>query len=253
MNSELQKLQSVWLETQNKGIENTELPRITFDNLTNSIISTGPFYYYVIDFYDMSLSHISPGITEVHGFDPETVTFQDVLEAIHPDDIDFTRKAEAFAADYFYNNVNREKILKYKKCYNLRGRLKNGEYGLINHQALMLTLDSNGGYGKCLNIHTQIDHLTNHNTYKFSLIGLEDEPSYMNLEVDCNIKNANQFSRREIDIIKHIGDGLNTNEIAQKLFISAETVKKHRNNILNKSDCKNTAQLIRNSVLQGLI
>ena len=253
MNFELQKLQSVWLESQNKSLRNTELPQITFDHLTNSIVSTGPFYFYVIDFFDMSLSHISPGIFDVHGFDPETVTFTDVLEAIHPDDIDFTRKAEAFAADYFYNNVSRDKILKYKKCYNLRGRLKDGSYGLINHQALMLTLDDNGGYGKCLNIHTQIDHLTNHNTYKFSLIGLEDEPSYMNLDVDCNIKNISHYSRREMDIIRYIGEGFNNNEIAERLFISAETVKKHRYNILNKSGCKNTAQLIKNSVIQGLI
>lgn len=253
MNSELQKLQSVWLETQNKGLEITHLPQVTFDDLTNSIISTGPFYYYVIDFFDMSLSNVSPGIYDVHGFDPKTVTFNDVLEAIHPDDIDFTRKAEAFAADYFYNNVEREKILKYKKCYNLRGKLKDGSYGLINHQALMLTLDSNGGYGKCLNIHTQIDHLTSHNTYKFSLIGLDSEPSYMNLDVDCEIKKEIPFSRREIDIIKYIGDGLNNNQIADKLFISNLTVKKHRNNILAKSNCKNTAQLIKNSVIQGLI
>ena len=117
----------------------------------------------------------------------------------------------------------------------------------------MLTLDSNGGYGKCLNIHTQIDHLTSHNTYKFSLIGLDSEPSYMNLDVDCEIKKEIPFSRREIDIIKYIGDGLNNNQIADKLFISNLTVKKHRNNILAKSNCKNTAQLIKNSVIQGLI
>jgi DNA-binding NarL/FixJ family response regulator len=63
----------------------------------------------------------------------------------------------------------------------------------------------------------------------------------------------NQFTKREIDIIKYIGDGLNNTEIGHKLFISALTVKKHRNNILAKSNCKNTAQLIKQTVLQGLI
>ena len=62
-----------------------------------------------------------------------------------------------------------------------------------------------------------------------------------------------EFSKRESDIIKLIGNGLSNAEIAEKLFISTLTVKKHRNNILSKSDSKNTAQLIKNCILQGII
>ena len=57
-------------ENNKKNIE-------TFDELTNSIISTGPFYFYIIDFFDMTLSHISPGIAEIHGFDPKKIYFND--------------------------------------------------------------------------------------------------------------------------------------------------------------------------------
>ena len=117
----------------------------------------------------------------------------------------------------------------------------------------MLTMDDNGGYGKSLNIHTRIDHLSNLNTYKISLIGLNGEPSFMNLSLDEGNQDLAEFSKREIDIIKLIGNGLNNTEIAEKLFISPLTVKKHRNNILAKSDSKNTAQLIKNCIVQGII
>ncbi|MNY17678.1 Oxygen regulatory protein NreC [compost metagenome] len=117
----------------------------------------------------------------------------------------------------------------------------------------MLTMDDDGGYGKSLNIHTRIDHLTNFNTYKISLIGLHGEPSFMNLSLDENDGDSIEFSKREIDIIRLLGNGLNNNEIAAKLFISPLTVKKHRKNILAKSDSKNTVELIKNSILQGLI
>ena len=253
MISELDKLRNVWLLPHNKSVNNTELPQITFNDLTNSIISTGPFYYYVIDFYDMSLSHISPAIRDLHGFDPETVTFDDVLNAIHPDDQAFIAKAESTIADFFHKNIKREKLLKYKKCYNIRGRNASGGYTLFNHQALMLTLDSNGGYGKCLNIHTSIDHITSYNTYQYSLIGLNGEPSFMNINPDSTLQNTIKFSKREIDVLKCMAEGLNSTEIADKLFISDLTVKKHRKNILEKSECKNTAQLITNCVRQGLI
>jgi DNA-binding CsgD family transcriptional regulator len=253
MTKEIQKLHDVWMESQNKSIQNTVLPKITFDDLTNSIISTGPFYYYVVDFFDMSVSHVSPSITEFHDFGPENVSFNDILGTMHPEDIEFVTKAEASIADFFYTNIDREKLLKYKISYNLRGLLKNGEYILCNHQALMLTMDENGGYGKSLNIHTRIDHLATHNNYQFSLIGLDGEPSYMNLNVSSDIKSAVEFSKREIEIIKDIANGLSSIEIAEKLFISDLTVKKHRKNILSKSNCKNTAQLVKDCILQGVI
>jgi DNA-binding CsgD family transcriptional regulator len=248
---EIQNLYDVW--HPNRIAKENISYQISFDELTNSIISTGPFYFYVIDFFDMSLSHISPAIAEIHGFDPETVTFNDILGAIHPDDIDFVAKAEAVSTNFFYNKVGYEKMLRYKVSYSFRFLLKNGEYALFNHQSLMLSLDDNGGLGKSLNIHTRIDHLSNLNTYKISFIGLKGEPSFMNLNPDGDNLDVKEFSKREIDIIKLIGSGLSNSEIAEKLFISALTVKKHRNNILAKSDSKNTAQLIKNCILQGII
>lgn len=122
---------------------------------------------------------------------------------------------------------------------------------IISH--LMLSLDENGGLGKSLNIHTQIDHLSNSNTYKISLIGLNGEPSFVNLSLNQENQDIKKFSKREIDIIKLVSNGLNNADIAEKLFISVLTVKKHRNNILIKSDSKNTAQLIKNCILQGII
>lgn len=247
---EIQNLYNVW--NPNRIAKDNTPYQISFDDLTNSIISTGSFYFYIIDFFDMSLSHVSPEI-KIHGFSPQTVSFNDILGAIHPDDIGFVAKAEAISTNFFYNKVGYEKMLSYKTSYSFRFRLENGEYALFNHQSLMLSLDDNGGLGKSLNIHTRIDHLSNLNTYKVSLIGLNDEPSYMNLNLDANNQNLKEFSKREIDIIKLISNGLNNAEIAEKLFISTLTVKKHRSNILTKSDTKNTAQLIKNCIFQGII
>ena len=251
MKSEIQTLYNVWLD--NRAIQGTDNHQISFNDLTNSIVSTGPFSFYIIDFYDMSISHMSESLFEMHDFDSENISFNDILGAIHPDDIDFVIRAENFLTKFFLERVSRKKLMSYKISYNHRARLKNGEYVLFNHQALMLTLDESGGYGKSLNIHTRIDHISNISNYKISLIGLHGEPSYMNLSIDGNTEDPKPFSKREIDIIRNIGDGLSSQEIAEKLFISEFTVKQHRKNILNKSDCKNTAQLIKNSILQGLI
>jgi DNA-binding CsgD family transcriptional regulator len=251
MNTEIQTLHNVW--SANRSAKVTDNHQISFNELTNSIVSTGPFSFYIIDFYDMSISHISDSLYEMHGFDPHNISFNDILGAIHPDDMGFVIEAEDFLTRFFLEKVGRDKLMRYKISYSHRARLKNGDYVLFNHQALMLTLDENGGYGKSLNIHTRIDHLSNIPTYKISLIGLHGEPSYMNMSINGNANVRVSLSKREIDIIKNIAEGLNSAAIADKLFIAESTVKKHRKNILAKAECNNTAQLVKTCILQGLI
>ncbi len=53
------------------------------------------------------------------------------------------------------------------------------------------------------------------------------------------------LSKRELDIIRGIAEGLNSKAIAEKLFISRHTVDTYRRSILEKTNCKNSAELIR--------
>jgi DNA-binding NarL/FixJ family response regulator len=55
---------------------------------------------------------------------------------------------------------------------------------------------------------------------------------------------SHKLSVREIEVLSFIMLGFTTKEIADKLFISYETVKSHRKNILDKTGAKNTASLI---------
>jgi DNA-binding CsgD family transcriptional regulator len=57
-------------------------------------------------------------------------------------------------------------------------------------------------------------------------------------------QNNHKLSMREIEILSLIMIGYTTKEIAEKLFISFETVKSHRKHILEKTGAKNTASLI---------
>ena len=59
----------------------------------------------------------------------------------------------------------------------------------------------------------------------------------------AEVKPAN-LSIREVEVLSLIMQGMTNHEIAEKLFISYETVKSHRKNILEKTGAKNTAALI---------
>lgn len=53
-----------------------------------------------------------------------------------------------------------------------------------------------------------------------------------------------KLSKREIEIIKLLAQGLKSSEIAEKLFIAEHTVKTHRKNILRKTGATSTGQLV---------
>jgi DNA-binding NarL/FixJ family response regulator len=61
------------------------------------------------------------------------------------------------------------------------------------------------------------------------------------------------LTRREKEILKMIAEGLTTNDIAQKIFVSPYTVDTHRKNLLSKFDVGNTALLIKTAAAFGLL
>ncbi|MBT8233947.1 MAG: response regulator transcription factor [Saprospiraceae bacterium] len=54
-----------------------------------------------------------------------------------------------------------------------------------------------------------------------------------------------RISNRELEVLELISMAFSTIEIGQKLFISAETAKTHRKNLLLKLGTKNSAGLVR--------
>ena len=61
------------------------------------------------------------------------------------------------------------------------------------------------------------------------------------------------FTARELEVLKLIAEGLTNGEIADKLFTSKRTIETHRQNIIAKTQAKNTAALIKLAVSRGLI
>ena len=68
-----------------------------------------------------------------------------------------------------------------------------------------------------------------------------------------SIDERDMLSERDVEILVGICQGLSTQEIADRHFISKRTVDKHRANILEKSGCKNTASLVVYAIKNGLV
>ena len=53
------------------------------------------------------------------------------------------------------------------------------------------------------------------------------------------------LNQRELQVIKALSQGLNSKAIGEKLFISRHTVDNYRRSALEKTNCQNTAALIK--------
>jgi DNA-binding CsgD family transcriptional regulator len=83
-------------------------------------------------------------------------------------------------------------------------------------------------------------------------VNVPGEP-IVNLLSSRKTSTDNPLSDRESEIVEHLANGFATHEIAEKLFISEGTVRKHRENILQKTGANNSVHLVRLAVANGWI
>lgn len=72
-----------------------------------------------------------------------------------------------------------------------------------------------------------------------------------NMNKPTTVIHTSELSEREMEVLFNICKGLSNREIADKLFISKRTVDKHRENILLKTNSKNTAELVIYAIKKG--
>lgn len=66
-------------------------------------------------------------------------------------------------------------------------------------------------------------------------------------------KRPEDLTLRELDVLKRISEGKNTQEIARELCASTNTVDTHRRHLMEKMGARNVADLIMTAISKGII
>lgn len=247
------------------GKQSHPLHRPDISRYIADLFCPGEYYYYVIDSPTLTFDIVSPSTQKLLGIAAEDFSLQTLIEIIHPDDIQFMMKCEDVVAYFLKNCIPPEKMVKYKISYCLREKVSGKGYRLFLLQTVTMQTTKDGALLKVFGSHTDISHITNTNNKKLSLIGLDGEPSFLEINVfdeqvfnqyqPFDLKNiqTHPFTKRELDIIKQLSLGKTTDEIATDLFLSKNTVETHRRNILVKTNAKNTVELIVDCIRKGII
>ena len=84
-----------------------------------------------------------------------------------------------------------------------------------------------------------------------------EKPIYISTNNDFTPNEAEienlSISKRELEVLQLIAEGLSNREIAEKLFVSLNTVKTHSSNVFEKLDVKRRTQAVEKAKKSGLI
>ncbi|WP_104382877.1 response regulator transcription factor [Sphingobacterium sp. HMA12] len=91
-------------------------------------------------------------------------------------------------------------------------------------------------------------------TTSLSLSFMQNYKNFTTIAVDINtILKYYDISEREFAVLELIAEGLTNGEIADKIFLSKRTVEGYRQHLLEKTNTRNTAQLVRFAFRNNLL
>lgn len=242
--SAIEELHKKWTEIgSRKSFDALEVELELYKKLLD-IVQVGPSYYFIFNPSIQKIEFTSEAVENVLGQTPTMFTLEYFLNNIHPDDLNRMADFET-AVVAFKKKLPPEKLMKYKSRYNYRLRTKKDVYLHILQQSVTIQVDEEGKILRNLVFHTDITEITDFKEMKLSFIGLENEPSFEGIQPLIKFSKSKElFSKREIEILRFVVQGLTSELIAKKLDRSIHTIRNHRKNILEKSKCENVQELL---------
>ncbi len=242
----------IWSDIAIEGaISNMEM-QVEMQRKLLEFFHVGKFYYYLFDVINSKFKFISPGITEVLGYSPD-IDLETFFSKVHPQDKPHILNFEKTVVDFFAV-LPPEKLTRYKFSYDFRIQNSSGEYVRLLQQVTTVQFNSAENLLITFGVHTDISALKQINKCVLSFIGLDGEPSFIDVKVDHRYKVAKEIiTSREKDILRLLISGATTCDIAEALCISTHTVTTHRKNVLAKTNTKSTAELAAKVINEGLL
>jgi len=212
------------------------------------VMSENNQYLFIFDMLRMKSLFVSQGSVKFLGVKPEDMTSYHIKEATHPDDL----KRQELGLVSLLTIANELFVAKKGEMIlssNIRFRIPTGNYTNQLVQCYFFYGPDNTVY--LLDIKTDISW-SNKLKHGFHYY-LGDDLSYFRYPDDELLMTGNIFSDREFEIIRLVQQGLDSEQIAEKLFLSKHTVNTHRKNILDKTGKASIADLIYEMYDTGLL
>lgn len=209
-----------------------------FDSINTGALS-------VFDLNKKEHIYFSPKFSTIFGWDmarlaKEGVEYSDSL--IHPEDLLFLMEAGCYFASIGFS-ISTERRANIKMYVDYRMKIRNDEYFRVVEQHSILESDKNGNVWLSLSTLDLSPYNDIDTPLTSRMIDVNTGQLYEFPTQDLGKKNI--LTMREKEILELISKGLISKQIADKLYISVNTVNTHRQRIIEKLDVSNTFEAVR--------
>lgn len=169
---------------------------------------------------------------------------EEIFSCIHPDDLR-TKHLEELRFYHFVMSLSPDKRPDYYLHSHLRMKDAKGEYIKVLHRMFYLAYDANG----CARLALCLYNLSHSEASEHLIVNSMTGEALAPESLSCD----HILSVRELEILRLIERGYMSKEIASELFISVNTVNRHRQNILMKLQANNSVEACRIAKTLNLI
>jgi DNA-binding CsgD family transcriptional regulator len=198
-------------------------------------------FFYVADLLRLKIHFVSNGSKKLIGVNPEDFDLSTFISRTHPDDQERYSLARTKYVKLGHDLFIRKKGISILSTY-VRQLNPDGNYFNLLFQGYMFYSEI-----PFKTVYT-ILLLTDLSGFKLGKHGYHyyagDDPKFFRYPDMALLKTGNIFSGREIDILRLIAAGLDSEKIASKLSLSINTVNTHRRNMLKKTNKSTTHDLV---------
>ena len=189
-------------------------------------------FLYIGALSKMEIIFVSKRSAQMMGIKPEDLHPDHFFQASHPDDLIRVRlgRLRLFKMEY---NISVAKAGYSLMSSNYRMRNAQGNYSNLLMQLFVLYREFEYESAFVIKIHTKIDWCRK---LKFGYhFYTGNDLSYFRYPDEELLMMGIPFTNRELEIMHLIESGLDSYQIAEKIFLSPQTIYTHRRNILKKS------------------
>jgi len=204
--------------------------------------------------YNRALVYLSPNFSPFFGYESALINHPP-LEAnyletrIHPDDLCVFSTIQKNLTE-LWNDLRIDSRMDYKQIYELRVLNAENKYVRVISQHQVLEMDGEHNPLWVLGVVDLSPNQTTHETVGFRIVNNKTGRIISGVMNECSKAG---LTKRELQILKMINEGMLSKEISDKLSISIYTVNGHRQNILQKLNADNAVEAINNARKMGLL
>lgn len=232
------------------------LEKPPIERIISEMFAIGKYYYYVLNLTNSTLTNHHENVLQLHGLKHYPLHLKQIIDLIHPEDLPFVVKAEQMVIEKIME-IGKEFQLYLKPSYCFRMKTAKGNYELFHHQSIHTLEDENNCLIQSINIHTNIQHITQENSYTVLITGISPRKDFHQIKIDHNLLSTqileNDLTKRENEVLSFIAKGYSGKEISNILMLSEHTIRTHRRNILHKTNCRNSKELVKKAFEWGVV